>query len=97
MSTRSSWCLRCTTRSFCVVRIEPSRCRLASTPSRLSSRAISAPASSRPTTDSSLVRAPSAAQLRATLAAPPGRTSSRCHSTTGTGASGEMREASPYQ
>jgi hypothetical protein len=42
-------------------------------------------------------RAPSAATLRATLAAPPGRSSLRPTLTTGTGASGEMRATSPNQ
>ncbi|EXI68790.1 MAG: hypothetical protein AW07_04349 [Candidatus Accumulibacter sp. SK-11] len=55
------------------------------------------PASSSPTTDSSETRAPSAATLRATFAAPPGRSSQRSMRTTGTGASGEMRATSPNQ
>jgi hypothetical protein len=61
-------------------------------PARRQQRCRLRPASSSPTTDSSATRAPSAAQLRATLAAPPGRSSLRSTLTTGTGASGEMRE-----
>ena len=41
--------------------------------------------------------APSAATLRATLAAPPGRSSMRVIFATGTGASGDMRSTSPNQ
>src|ERR1035438_4093125 len=41
--------------------------------------------------------APSAARLAAVLAAPPGRTVALCLRTTGTGASGDSREASPHQ
>src|ERR1700729_1248137 len=37
------------------------------------------------------------ARLRATFAAPPGKDSSRTISTTGTGASGEMRETFPQR
>jgi hypothetical protein len=48
-------------------------------------------------TDSSVSDAPSAAALRATFAAPPGRSSLRAIFTTGTGASGEMRSTSPNQ
>jgi hypothetical protein len=43
------------------------------------------------------VRDPSALQFHATLAAPPRRCSSFEISTTGTGASGEMRDTSPNQ
>jgi hypothetical protein len=43
------------------------------------------------------VCAPSAAALRATFAAPPGRSSLRAIFTTGTGASGEIRSTSPNQ
>jgi len=52
-------------------------------------------AGSRPTTPNSSVRAPRAERLRATLAAPPGMKLSRSKSTTGTGASGEMRATRP--
>ena len=62
-----------------------------------SKRSSTRPASSTPTTDSKATRAPRAAQLRATLAAPPGRSSTRSTFTTGTGASGEMRDTSPNQ
>jgi hypothetical protein len=55
------------------------------------------PASSAPVTDSNVTGAPSAAALRATFAAPPGRSSLRAIRTTGTGASGEMRSTSPNQ
>ena len=56
-----------------------------------------APGSSLPTSASSDTFAPSAAALRATLAAPPGRSSLRSTLTTGTGASGEIRDTSPNQ
>ena len=42
-------------------------------------------------------RPPSDATLRATLAAPPSRYSSRVNRTTGTGASGEMRSTLPEE
>ena len=45
----------------------------------------------------SVARAPSVLTLRATLAAPPRRSSSRLTRTTGTGASGEMRSTAPNQ
>lgn len=54
-------------------------------------------ASSSPTTDSRLAWPPRAAILRATLAAPPARSSMRVILATGTGASGEMRLTSPNQ
>ena len=50
-----------------------------------------------PTTPSKLVFAPSAAALRATLAAPPRRSSRFSMRTMGTGASGEIRLTSPNQ
>src|SRR5438067_1490145 len=53
------------------------------------------PASSRPMTPRRSAEAFSAVKLRATLAAPPGMKFSRSKSTTGTGASGEMRETRP--
>ena len=56
-----------------------------------------APASSSPITDSRETCAPNAAALRATLAAPPSRSSTRSIFNTGTGASGEMRPTSPNQ
>ena len=55
------------------------------------------PASSAPTTDSKPARAPTAVMLRATLAAPPSRSSVVRTRSTGTGASGEMRSTSPNQ
>ena len=67
------------------------------TRSLASRRASAFPGSSSPTTDSNEVWAPSAAALRATFAAPPGRSSVRAIFTTGTGASGEMRSTSPNQ
>ena len=85
------------TRSFCVVRIDLSRWKLTPTPSFSRIFLSVAPSASSPTTENSLVFAPSAAQLRATLAAPPALSRSVLNSTTGTGASGEMREASPNQ
>src|SRR5881394_1105312 len=53
------------------------------------------PASSRPMTPSKSAEAFSAVKLRATFAAPPGMKLSCSKSTTGTGASGEMRETQP--
>ena len=53
------------------------------------------PASSGPMKPATVHRAPSAARFSATLAAPPAVHVSRAMSTTGTGASGEMRVASP--
>jgi len=54
-------------------------------------RCSASPGSSMPVADSSVACAPSAAALRATLAAPPGRSSLRAILTIGTGASGDMR------
>ena len=84
-------------RSFWVVLIDRSRCKRGSMPSFLSSRSSSLPSSSAPTTESSRVREPSAAQFQATLAAPPSLCSSPPTRTTGTGASGEIRDTSPIQ
>ena len=56
-----------------------------------------APGSSSPTSASSATLRPSAAALRADVGARPGRSSLRSTLTTGTGASGEMRETSPNQ
>ena len=53
------------------------------------------PASSRPITPANSAVPPSAVTLRATLAAPPGMRFSRSKSTTGTGASGEIRLTRP--
>src|SRR5881394_3963972 len=53
------------------------------------------PASSRPMTPSKSAEAFSAVKLRATFAAPPGMKLSRSKSTTGTGASGEIRDTQP--
>ena len=53
------------------------------------------PASSSPMKPATVQRAPSEARLSATLAAPPAVQESREMSITGTGASGEMRVASP--
>jgi len=50
-----------------------------------------------PTTESSVQRPASEVMLRATFAAPPGRSSVRFTCTTGTGASGEIRLTSPNQ
>ena len=50
-----------------------------------------------PTTQSREERPPTLAMLTATLAAPPRRSSVRLMRTRGTGASGEMRSASPNQ
>ena len=72
-SMRSSCWRLPMTRSFCVVSSLASRCRLASIPFCRSSVASFRPGSSRPTTDRSRVRAPSAVQFHATLAAPPRR------------------------
>src|ERR1017187_3952187 len=57
----------------------------------------SADSRSVPTRPTSRGVAPSAARFAAVLAAPPGRTVARCLRTTGTGASGESRDASPHQ
>src|SRR6185436_16776199 len=54
-----------------------------------------APASSLPIAPSNSVAALRAVRLRATLAAPPGIEFSRSNSTTGTGASGEIRATRP--
>ena len=95
---RSSWCWwPPITRSFCVVRMDLSAWKLTCTPSRLSMSPIAAPSASSPVTERIRVFAPSAAQLLATFAAPPGLSSSSRYQTTGTGASGEMRETSPNQ
>ena len=83
--------------SFTVVGVRGSRCRLALMPACMDNSTSRRPVSSVPITDSSCVRAPSAAQLLATLAAPPRRSSWFLKRTTGTGASGEMRETSPNQ
>ncbi|MCY1293786.1 hypothetical protein D9M69_440550 [compost metagenome] len=64
-------------------------------PARLAAR-LSA-ASSWPVTPISEAGAPSAAMFSATLAAPPGRSSIWSTLTTGTGASGEIREVLPCQ
>jgi hypothetical protein len=80
-----------------VVEIAGSTCRLVVTRSFFSSDASLRPGSSRPTTDSSEALADNAATLHATLAAPPGRSSTLSILTTGTGASGEMRLTSPNQ
>ncbi len=53
--------------------------------------------SSSPVSPSTMAVAPKAAMLSATLPAPPGRSSASPTKTTGTGASGEMREVSPCQ
>ena len=53
------------------------------------------PASSLPIAPKISVGTLSAVRLRATLAAPPGMKLSRSKSTTGTGASGEMRDTPP--
>ncbi len=66
-------------------------------PPPASSCSTSVPASSAPTTPSRPACAPSAAALRATLAAPPRRASRFSMRTMGTGASGEMRLTSPNQ
>jgi len=50
---------------------------------------------SSPTTPSSVTRAPIAAMLRATFAAPPGISENRSTLTTGIGASGEIRSTDP--
>ena len=55
------------------------------------------PSSSAPTTPSSTGSAPSALRLAATFAAPPSVKLSRSISTTGTGASGEMRSTRPHR
>src|ERR1019366_667274 len=70
-----------------------------STATPRSSRDPSSSADSRsvPTRPTRSGVAPSAARLAAVLAAPPGRTVARCLRTTGTGASGESRDASPHQ
>ena len=96
-SMRMSCCLRPITRSFCVVSRWRSRCRLASMPFFFRSLASCSPGSSRPTTERSRVSAPRSLQFHATLAAPPSLCSSFVIKTTGTGASGEMRETSPNQ
>ncbi len=85
------------TRSFTVVESDASRCSDASTFSRARSAASDDPASSSPTTARSAAFPARALTLRATLAAPPGRSSVRFTCTTGTGASGEMRLTSPNQ
>ncbi len=54
------------------------------------------PARSSPMTPTREARAPSARRFASTLAAPPSRADSRRMSTTGTGASGEMRVTSPH-
>ena len=67
------------------------------TPSR-ESNSWSRPASaSCPETPSNSVATPRWARLRATLPAPPGMKLSRSNSTTGTGASGEMRATLPQR
>ena len=75
-SMRSSWCWRPPmTRSFCVVRMDLSRWKLDLDAARVPEhvRRALAPSASSPITDSErAASAPSAAQLRATLAAPPG-------------------------
>ena len=52
-------------------------------------------ASSSPTTPASELRPPSAATPAAAFAAPPGTSFRRATSTTGTGASGEIRDTAP--
>ena len=55
-----------------------------------------APSASSPVTDNSTGSAPSARRLAATFPAPPSVKFSRSISTTGTGASGEMRSTRPH-
>ena len=92
--TTCCWCamirvLMLVVRSKCCSRpSQPTRCS--------SSRLVNFfPASSRPMTPSASAEVFKAVRLRATLAAPPGMKLSRSNSTTGTGASGEMRETRP--
>ncbi len=80
-----------------VVEICGSRCSELFTRSAASRRSSDAAASSLPVTASSVAEPSSAVTLRATFAAPPGRSSVRFTCTTGTGASGEMRLTSPNQ
>ena len=68
-----------------------------STPRSSSAAASNRPLSSAPTMATSRARAPSAARFSATFAAPPGRLSVAPARTTGTGASGDSRAASPNQ
>src|SRR5439155_8043547 len=94
MRTTCCWCtmmrvLMLVARSKC--------CKRPSQWTRCSSSKLASflPASSRPMTPSKSAEAFSAVKLRATFAAPPGMKLSRSKSTTGTGASGEMRETQP--
>ncbi|SST07126.1 Uncharacterised protein [Acinetobacter baumannii] len=85
------------TRSLTMVGWLSMRWKRASTPAALRLLARLSAASSRPVTPTSKACAPSAAMFSATLAAPPGRSSCCSTRTTGTGASGEMREVAPCQ
>ena len=74
-----------------------SRAARRSMPQWAASASMRAPGSSSPITPTSVALAPSTTALNATFAAPPRRSSLRVTRTTGTGASGEIRETSPNQ
>ena len=70
--------------------------REASRPLACASRASVCPVASSPIAPNSATRAPRAAALRATLAAPPGSSASPAMTRTGIGASGDMRSTRPW-
>ncbi len=96
--SRRSICCPCeTARVFSVVgRVRSTTRVVVIRGSRLSNAASMAPCSSAPRIPTRSTRAPSAATLRATFAAPPSRKASRSTVNTGTGASGEIRVTVPW-
>ena len=97
-STRNNWCAPLVVNLvFTVV----GRCDVANSrasmrsPAVATRRSISAPASSAPMTPTRIARAPNAATLWATLAAPPKLARAAVTRSTGIGASGEIRLTSP--
>ena len=79
-----------------VGRADPASTSASSTPAAVSASRTRVPAASRPTTPASTAWPPSARTLVATLPAPPTWSLRPVTSTTGTGASGEMRLTRPH-